>query len=39
MTKKSIMYKITPTFILPPQGGGNKRKVNPSFKREEIKEE
>jgi len=31
------MYKITPTLILPPQGGGNLRRVNTSLKGEEIK--
>jgi len=29
---------FTPTLVLPPQGGGNKRKLNPTLKREEVKE-
>jgi hypothetical protein len=33
------MYKITPTLILPPQGGGILRRVNTSLKGEEKKKE
>jgi len=35
----TIKYDFTPTFILPPQGGGNKRIVNPSINREEIRKD
>jgi len=31
-----IIGRFTPTLILPPQGGGSKRIVNPSLKGEEM---
>jgi hypothetical protein len=30
---------LTPTLILPPQGGGDDKRVNPSRKGEEMKKE
>jgi hypothetical protein len=33
------MRLLTPTLILPPQGGGDKKGVNPLFKGEEMRKE